>query len=210
MDNKKRFDIIKIFYRNKNIFNTELIFSSSFECLVSVILSAKSTDIRVNQATKKLYAIANNPKDILSLGLIRLTSYINSIGLYNSKAKNIINLCTILVNQYQGNIPNDRIKLERLPGVGRKTANVVLNLIFNWSTIAVDTHVFRVSNRIGIVTGKTVLEVERKLLSYIPMYFIEYVHYWFIHHGRYVCISRKPKCNICCVRCLCEFNNKII
>ncbi|HXK00607.1 MAG TPA: endonuclease III [Buchnera sp. (in: enterobacteria)] len=210
MNKKKRYNILKIFNNKKSYFRTKLIFSSAFECLISVMLSAQSTDINVNKATKKLYMIANTPQDILFLGTEDLKHYVKKIGLYNNKSKNIINTCHILLHQYDGKVPDNRESLEQLPGVGRKTANVVLNLVFNWSTIAVDTHVFRVSNRTNFVTGKTVKEVEKKLLVHVPIYFILFFHNWFVQHGRYICTARRPKCKICCIKNLCEFENKVL
>lgn len=210
MNKKKRYNILKSFSNKKFCFRTELIFSSAFECLVSVMLSARSTDVSVNKVTKKLYMIANTPQDILFLGTDTLKYYVKKIGLYNNKAKNIINTCHILLHQYNGEVPNNRNSLEQLPGVGRKTANVILNLIFNWSTIAVDTHVFRVSNRTNFAIGKTVKEVERELLIHVPIYFILYFHNWLVQHGRYICTARQPKCKICFIKHLCEFKNKVL
>lgn len=209
MNKKTRYDIMKIFSKKNILFRTELVFSSSFECLISVILSAKSKDENVNKVTKNLYFIANTPEEILSLGLNKLKYYIKKIGLYNNKAKNIINTCRILLLKYDGQVPKDRKNLEKLPGVGRKTANVILNLIFNWSTIAVDTHVFRVSHRTNFAIGKTVKELEKELLNHVPIYFMLDFHSWLVQHGRYVCTAIKPKCKICFIKHLCEFKNKV-
>ncbi|HMI76781.1 MAG TPA: endonuclease III [Buchnera sp. (in: enterobacteria)] len=210
MNKNKRYKILNIFYKDNIFPTTELIFSSAFECLISVILSAKSKDISVNRVTKKLYLIANTPQLILSLGIENLKNYIKQIGLYNNKANNIINTCHMLLKKHEGKVPNNRIDLEQLPGVGRKTANVVLNLIFHKPTIAVDTHVFRVSNRTGFAVGKTVTIVEKKLLKIIPNKFKLRFHSWFVYHGRYICKSYKPYCKICVIQALCEFKNKNI
>ena len=187
---------------------TELKFDSSFELLVAVILSAQATDISVNKATEKLYAVANTPESILKLGLRGLKKYIKTIGLYNAKAENIIKTCKLLIEQHDSQVPNTREELEALPGVGRKTANVILNTAFGQATIAVDTHIFRVSNRTGIAPGKNVLEVEKKLLKFIPDEFKLNAHHWLILHGRYTCIARKPKCAECTIYELCEWNQK--
>lgn len=188
--------------------DTELHYASPFELLVAVILSAQATDISVNKATDKLYPVANTPDAILKLGIKGLTPYIKTIGLYNSKAKNIIATCSILINEHQGQVPTSRDALERLPGVGRKTANVVLNTAFGEATIAVDTHIFRVSNRTGIAKGKTPLEVEKKLLRSTPEEFKKDAHHWLILHGRYICKARKPSCGVCPIVEWCEFGAK--
>lgn len=188
---------------------TELIYSSPFELLISVLLSAQATDISVNKATKALYLIANTPEQILSLGIEQLKSYIKTIGLYNSKANNIMKTCQILIDKYQGQVPEDRIALESLPGVGRKTANVVLNTAFGWPTIAVDTHIFRVCNRTGFAPGKTVEQVEEKLLKVVPNEYKLDCHHWLILHGRYTCIARKPRCGSCIIEDLCEYKEKV-
>ena len=185
---------------------TELEYNSTFELLISVILSAQATDVSVNKATKGLYAVANSPEAILALGLDKLKSYVKTIGLYNSKAANIMKTCAMLVELYDSEVPNDRAALEALPGVGRKTANVVLNTAFNEPTIAVDTHIFRVSNRLGLARGKTVTEVERKLLKAVPEEFKKDAHHWLILHGRYTCLARKPKCEACILSDLCPYS----
>ncbi len=188
--------------------STELKHNSTFELLIAVILSAQATDKGVNIATAKLYAVANTPAAILALGLDGLESYINSIGLYHAKAKNILATCASLINEHQSQVPNTRAALERLPGVGRKTANVILNTAFGQPTIAVDTHLFRLGNRIKLATGKTVLEVEKKYLKTIPAAYLHDAHHLLILHGRYTCQARKPKCQQCCIADLCEFNAK--
>lgn len=183
---------------------TELQYNSPFELLISVILSAQATDVGVNKATTKLYPVANTPQAILDLGLDGLKSYIKTIGLFNSKADNILKTCQILVEQYHGEVPADRAALEALPGVGRKTANVVLNTVFKQPVMAVDTHIFRLSNRTGLAKGKNVREVEDKLVKNIPKEFLLDAHHWLILHGRYVCTARKPKCQDCIVNDLCD------
>lgn len=188
---------------------TELKFRNPFELLISVILSAQATDISVNKATRQLYAVANTPESIAALGIEGLTPYIKTIGLYNSKAKNIIKTCQILTEQYNSQVPEDRAALQALPGVGRKTANVVLNTAFGHPTMAVDTHIFRVSNRTKIAPGKTVLEVEKKLLKFVPEAFLVDAHHWLILHGRYVCTARKPRCGECIIEDLCEYKVKV-
>ncbi len=187
---------------------TELEYSSPFELLVSVILSAQATDVSVNKAMAKLYPVANTPQAILNLGVDGLKDYIKTIGLYNAKAENIIKTCGILLEKHNGEVPEDRAALEALPGVGRKTANVVLNTAFGWPTIAVDTHIFRVANRTGFAPGKDVNEVEEKLLKHVPAEFKLDVHHWLILHGRYTCIARKPRCGSCLIEDLCEFDQK--
>lgn len=187
---------------------TELEYTTPFELLVSVILSAQATDISVNKATAKLYPIANTPEAILNLGAEGLKDYIKTIGLYNAKAENIIKTCAILLDKHQGKVPESRAALEALPGVGRKTANVVLNTAFGWPTIAVDTHIFRVANRTGFAPGKDVNEVEEKLLRHVPAEFKQDVHHWLILHGRYTCIARKPRCGSCLIEDLCEYKQK--
>lgn len=187
---------------------TELNYSSPFELLIAVMLSAQATDVSVNKATDKLYPIANTAQSILNLGVEGLKSYIKTIGLYNSKAENVIKTCQILVDQYQGNIPETRKELEALPGVGRKTANVVLNTAFGHPTMAVDTHIFRVGNRTGLAIGKNVLEVEHRLIKVIPKEFIVDAHHWLILHGRYCCIARKPKCGECIVADVCNWKDR--
>lgn len=188
---------------------TELHYNSPFELLIAVILSAQATDVGVNKATAKLYPVANTPAAILALGLDGLKSYIKTIGLYNAKAENVIKTCQQLLTLHGGEVPEDRAALEALPGVGRKTANVVLNTAFGWPTIAVDTHIFRVANRTGFAPGKNVDEVEQKLLKHVPAEFKLDVHHWFILHGRYTCIARKPRCGSCLIEDLCEFKEKV-
>lgn len=187
---------------------TELEFQSTFELLVAVMLSAQATDISVNKATAKLYPIANTPEAILALGVEGLSKYIKSIGLYNSKAKNVIATCQQLIEKHDGQVPTTREELEALPGVGRKTANVVLNTAFKQPVMAVDTHVFRVSNRTNVAPGKNVLEVELKLMKVIPKEYLVDAHHWLILHGRYVCKARKPSCGSCYIEDLCEYKEK--
>ena len=187
---------------------TELIYTSAFELLIAVILSAQATDVSVNKATTKLFPIANTPKKILKLGELDLKKHIKTIGLYNTKAKNIIKTCRLLIDTHQSEIPADRAALEALPGVGRKTANVILNTAFGQPTIAVDTHIFRVSNRMGLAHGNNVLEIERQLEKFVPPEYKQDAHHWLILHGRYTCIARKPRCNSCLVEDLCEYKEK--
>ena len=187
---------------------TELNYCSPFELLISVILSAQATDVSVNKATAKLFPLANTPEAIVKLGLTKLKKYIKTIGLYNTKANNIIKTCKILVKQHDGQVPEDRESLEKLPGVGRKTANVILNTAFGQPTIAVDTHIFRVSNRTGIAPGKDVREVEYRLLNFVPDDFRQDAHHWLILHGRYTCVARKPKCGQCHIYDFCEWKEK--
>jgi len=188
---------------------TELRYSSPFELLISVILSAQATDVGVNKATRGLYKVANTPQAICDLGEEGLKEYIKTIGLFNTKAKNVIKTCKILVDEYASEVPRDRADLEALPGVGRKTANVILNTAFGQPTIAVDTHIFRISNRTGIAKGKTVLDVEKRLLRTTPKAFMLGAHHWLILHGRYVCKARKPLCNDCIIEDLCEYKKKV-
>ena len=188
---------------------TELEYDSTFELLVAVILSAQATDVSVNLATKRLYKVANTPQALLELGEEGLKAYIKTIGLFNSKAKNVIATCRILVDEYAGEVPADRQALEALPGVGRKTANVILNTAFGQPTMAVDTHIFRVANRTGLALGKTPLEVERKLLKSVPPDYLLDAHHWLILHGRYVCKARKPNCAECIVRDLCRTGKQL-
>jgi endonuclease-3 len=187
---------------------TELEYRTPFELLVAVVLSAQATDVGVNKATRRLFAVANTPQAILDLGLDGLKSYISTIGLYNSKAKHLIELCRILVERHGGEVPRDREALEALPGVGRKTANVVLNTAFGEPTIAVDTHIFRVANRTGLAPGKTPRAVEQALLARVPPEYRKDAHHWLILHGRYVCKARRPACPDCIVRDLCRFRPK--
>jgi len=187
---------------------TELIYRSPFELLIAVLLSAQATDISVNKATRSLFNVASTPAQMVLLGEAGVREHIRSIGLFNTKAANIIKTCTLLQEQYSGNVPADREALEQLPGVGRKTANVVLNTAFGLPTIAVDTHIFRVSNRTGLAPGKTPLQVEKKLLNAVPKEFMQHAHHWLILHGRYTCKARKPACPECIVRDLCAFKHK--
>jgi len=187
---------------------TELNWSTPFELLVAVILSAQATDKGVNKATDFLFPVANTPQAILALGPKRLKEFVKTIGLFNTKAENIIKTCKILVEQHGGEVPRTREALEALPGVGRKTANVVLNTAFGEPTIAVDTHIFRVANRTGFAPGKNVAEVERKLVKFTPDEFRQDTHHWLILHGRYVCVARKPRCGACLIEDLCEYRKK--
>ena len=209
MNKEKRLIILTRLRDNDPKPTTELKFSSPFELLIAVLLSAQATDISVNKATAKLYPIANTPQAILNLGLEGLKSYIKTIGLFNTKAANTLKTCQMLVTLHQGNVPEDRAALEALPGVGRKTANVVLNTAFGWPTIAVDTHIFRVANRTKFAMGKNVEKVEKKLLKVVPSEFKVDVHHWLILHGRYTCAARKPKCGACIIEDLCEYKDKL-
>jgi endonuclease III len=182
---------------------TELIYHNHFQLLIAVLLSAQATDISVNKATDELFKIVQTPEDILNIGEVQLITYIKSIGLYKSKARHIMATCRILVDVYSSQIPNSQETLESLPGVGRKTANVVRNVAFGECTMAVDTHIFRVSNRIGLADGKTPLSVEKQLLKNIPKHYMQHAHHWLILHGRYVCKARKPLCNTCCIQHVC-------
>lgn len=208
MNKAKRFEIFSRLQNENPKPTTELKYGSPFELLVAVILSAQATDISVNKATAKLFSVANTPAAIVALGEAGLKKYIKTIGLYNSKASNIIKTCNILLQQHQGQVPEHQHELEALPGVGRKTANVVRNTAFGHPTIAVDTHIFRVANRTGIAPGKTVLEVEKKLLKFVPNEFKQDAHHWLILHGRYTCIARKPRCGSCIIEDLCEYKPK--
>jgi endonuclease-3 len=208
MNKQKRHEIFVRFQANNDNPETELNHASTFELLISVLLSAQATDVSVNKATDKLYPVANTPEKILALGEEGLKAYIKTIGLFNSKTKNTIATCRILVDKYNSEVPEDRSALEALPGVGRKTANVILNTAFGHPTIAVDTHIFRVSNRTGIAPGKDVLAVEKKLLKFVPDEFKIDAHHWLILHGRYTCIARKPRCGSCVIEDLCEFKQK--
>jgi len=189
---------------------TELVYRTPFELLVAVVLSAQATDKSVNLATAKLFPVANTPQNMLALGQEGLESYVKSIGLYKSKAKHLIAACRLLLEQHGGEVPHSREELENLPGVGRKTASVILNTAFGEPTIAVDTHIFRVANRIGIAPGKTVLEVEKNLLKFVAPEFCHDAHHWLILHGRYVCKARKPDCPHCLINDLCEYEEKTI
>lgn len=208
MNQAKRIEILTRL-RNENPHpTTELNYSSPFELLIAVILSAQATDKGVNKATDKLFPVANTPEAILALGVDGLKEYIKTIGLFNSKAENIIKTCRDLIEKHGGEVPEDREALEALAGVGRKTANVVLNTAFGHPTIAVDTHIFRVANRTGFAPGKNVVEVEKKLLKVVPDEFKVDVHHWLILHGRYTCIARKPRCGSCIIEDLCEYKEK--
>jgi endonuclease-3 len=189
--------------------DTELNYNNPFELLISVILSAQATDVGVNKATAKLYPVASTPADIAELGEKQLKTYIKTIGLYNTKAKNILKTCRMLIDQHDGQVPDNRAALEALPGVGRKTANVILNTAFGHPTIAVDTHIFRVGNRTRIAPGKTPLEVEKKLIKFTPEEYKQGAHHWLLLHGRYVCKARKPECHVCEINELCEYKAKI-
>lgn len=207
--NKKK--VAAIFARLKSLNphpTTELEYGTPFELLVAVILSAQATDKSVNLATRSLFKHANTPQAILKLGIAGLSEYIKTIGLYNSKAKNVIEMCRILLEQHGGEVPQERAALEALPGVGRKTANVILNTAFGQETIAVDTHIFRVANRTGLAPGETVREVEDHLLKVVPSEYLHDAHHWLILHGRYTCVARKPKCPECPILELCEFREK--
>ncbi|WP_218814335.1 endonuclease III [Rickettsiella endosymbiont of Dermanyssus gallinae] len=205
MNAKKRLAIFQRFNKQNPHPQTELVYHSPFELLIAVILSAQATDKSVNRATKTLFAVASTPEAIAALGLDDLKKHIKSIGLYNTKAKNIISTCEILLKQYQGKVPEKRELLEKLPGVGRKTANVVLNTVFDQPTVAVDTHIFRVCNRTGLAKGKTPLAVEKTLLKTIPKPYLKNAHHWLVLHGRYTCLARKPKCPECIIQDLCEY-----
>ncbi|MBT5153219.1 MAG: endonuclease III [Gammaproteobacteria bacterium] len=208
MNAEKRVEILTRLRTENPSPETELNYDSDFELLISVILSAQATDVSVNKATEKLYAVANTPESIYALGLKKLKGYVKTIGLYNTKAENIIKTCRILTTEHGSEVPRTREALEALPGVGRKTANVVLNTAFGEPTMAVDTHIFRISNRTKFAPGKNVLQVEKKLLKVIPDEFIRDSHHWLILHGRYICTARKPRCGACVISDLCEFKDK--
>ncbi|TXH03803.1 MAG: endonuclease III [Nevskiaceae bacterium] len=208
MNPQKRREIFQRLQAQNPHPTTELRYSSPFELLVAVVLSAQATDVSVNKATAKLYPVANTPQAILALGETKLRDYIKTIGLYQTKAKNVIGLCRILLDRHAGEVPRSREALEELPGVGRKTANVVLNTAFGEPTIAVDTHIFRVGNRTGLAPGKDVRQVEDRLVKFTPPEFARDAHHWLILHGRYVCVARKPKCGECVIRDLCESRQK--
>jgi len=210
MNPKKRREIFLRLKKETPHPTTELNYSSPFELLIAVILSAQATDKGVNKATEKLFKVANTPQAIVKLGEKGLKKYIKTIGLYNSKATNILKACTILIKAHGGQVPDNRESLEALPGVGRKTANVILNTAFGHPTIAVDTHIFRVANRTGLAPGKNVVEVEQKLLKFVPDEFKHDAHHWLILHGRYVCVARKPRCGACIIEDLCEYKSKSI
>lgn len=209
----KRADVVELFSRLRELNphpTTELEYHTPFELLVAVVLSAQATDVGVNKATRKLYPVANTPQAILALGEDGLKRYINTIGLFNAKAKNVIALCGLLIERHGGEVPRTREALEALPGVGRKTANVVLNTAFGEPTMAVDTHIFRVANRTGLAPGKDVRAVEDKLVKVIPAEFRQDAHHWLILHGRYVCKARKPDCPHCVIRDLCRYKDKTV
>jgi endonuclease-3 len=209
----KRNDVVDMFTRLRELDlhpTTELAYTTPFELLVAVVLSAQATDVGVNKATRKLYPVANTPEAILALGEDGLKKYISTIGLFNAKARNVIELCRLLIERHAGEVPRTREALEALPGVGRKTANVVLNTAFGEPTIAVDTHIFRVSNRTGLAPGKDVRTVEDKLVKVIPAEFRQDAHHWLILHGRYVCKARKPACPQCAIRDLCRYKDKTV
>ncbi|MCP4486266.1 MAG: endonuclease III [Gammaproteobacteria bacterium] len=210
MNKPKRHEIFSRFREHNKKPVSELKYISNFELLISVILSAQATDISVNKATARLYPLANTAEAILALGEAGLKPYIKTIGLYNSKAKNIIKTCRILIELHNSLVPEHRAALEALPGVGRKTANVILNTAFGHPTIAVDTHIFRVSNRTGIAPGKDVLKVEKKLLKVVGDEFKLNAHHWLILHGRYTCMARKPRCSSCVIEDLCEYRQKTV
>ena len=208
MNKQKRIEILSRLREANPEPTTELEYSSPFELLIAVLLSAQATDVGVNKATRHLFPAARTPQAMLDLGVDGVKHYIKTIGLFNTKAENVIKTCRILVEQHGGEVPENREALEALPGVGRKTANVVLNTAFRWPTIAVDTHIFRVSNRTKLAPGKNVDEVEQKLLKVVPAEFKLDVHHWLILHGRYTCVARKPKCGSCIIEDLCEFKDK--
>ncbi|MBA1322394.1 endonuclease III [Pseudomonas plecoglossicida] len=208
MNAAKRLEIFRRLHEDNPEPKTELAYTTPFELLIAVILSAQATDVGVNKATARLYPVANTPEAIYALGVDGLSAYIRTIGLYNSKAKNVIETCRLLIELHGSVVPDNREALEALPGVGRKTANVVLNTAFRQPAMAVDTHIFRVSNRTGIAPGKTVLEVEKKLMRFVPRDYLLDAHHWLILHGRYVCQARKPRCGSCRIEDLCEYRLK--
>ena len=208
MNAAKRYEIFRRFQEDNPKPETELNYSSPFELLIAVILSAQATDVGVNKATDKLFPVANTPEAIYALGYEGLCQYTKTIGLYPTKTKNVLETCRLLIERHNSQVPSTRAELEALPGVGRKTANVVLNTAFGQVAMAVDTHIFRVSNRTKIAPGKNVLEVEKKLLKFVPKEFLLDAHHWLILHGRYVCQARKPRCGSCRIEDLCEFKDK--
>jgi endonuclease-3 len=208
MNQQKRQEIFRRLAEAIPTPTTELEYTSIFELLISVILSAQSTDVGVNKATKPLYKKHNTPEKIYALGEEGLKEYIKTIGLYNGKAKNIIQTCRLLIDEHNSEVPDNRVDLEKLPGDGRKTANVILNTAFRQIAMAVDTHIFRVSNRTKIAPGKNVIEVEKKLLKFVPKEYLLDAHHWLILHGRYTCIARKPKCGSCIIEDLCDYKDK--
>ncbi|RUO78017.1 endonuclease III [Idiomarina seosinensis] len=208
MNKEKRYQILSRLRDNNPKPTTELEYESPFQLLIAVLLSAQATDVGVNKATRKLFPVAPTAEAMVALGVDGIKQYIKTIGLFNSKAENAYKTCQALVERYNGEVPESREALEALPGVGRKTANVVLNTAFGWPTIAVDTHIFRVSNRTKLAPGKNVKEVEEKLIKVVPKEFKVDVHHWLILHGRYTCIARKPRCGSCIIEDLCEFKDK--
>lgn len=208
MNKQKRTEIFERLKQDNPKPTTELEYSSPFELLAAVLLSAQATDVGVNKATRKLFPIANTPQGIIDLGIDGLKEKIKTIGLFNTKAENLMKTCHILVEKHNSVVPDNREDLEELPGVGRKTANVILNTAFGQPTMAVDTHIFRVSNRTGIAPGKNVLEVEKRLIRLVPEDYLIDAHHWLILHGRYVCVARKPRCGACIIEDLCEFKKK--
>ena len=208
MNKQKRIEIFERLRAENPAPTTELVYNSEFELLIAVLLSAQATDVSVNKATETLFNVAGTPEAMLTLGLDGIKKHIKSIGLFNTKAANIIKTCQLLKEQYNGQVPQTREALESLPGVGRKTANVVLNTAFRQSTVAVDTHIFRVANRTGIAPGKNVLDVEKRLMRVIPKEYLLDAHHWLILHGRYTCVARKPRCSACVIEDLCEYGGK--
>ncbi|MCE8002300.1 endonuclease III [Billgrantia ethanolica] len=209
MNAQKRYEIFSRLREHNPNPTTELDWSTPFELLTAVLLSAQATDVGVNKATARLFPVANTPQAILDLGLDALKEHIKTIGLYNTKAENLMKTCRILVERHGGEVPSTRAELEALPGVGRKTANVILNTAFGQPTMAVDTHIFRVSNRTRIAPGKNVVEVEQKLLRHVPKEFLHDAHHWLILHGRYTCVARRPRCGSCVIEDLCEYKEKV-
>lgn len=209
MNAQKRYEIFSRLREHNPNPTTELDWSTPFELLTAVLLSAQATDVGVNKATARLFPVANTPQAILDLGLDALKEHIKTIGLYNTKAENLMKTCRILVERHGGEVPDTRAELEALPGVGRKTANVILNTAFGQPTMAVDTHIFRVSNRTRIAPGKNVNEVEQKLLRHVPKEFLHDAHHWLILHGRYTCVARRPRCGSCVIEDLCEYKEKV-
>ncbi|WP_445157433.1 endonuclease III [Halomonas sp. E14] len=209
MNAQKRYEIFARLREHNPHPTTELDWQSPFELLTAVLLSAQATDVGVNKATARLFPVANTPQAILELGLDALKGHIKTIGLYNTKAENLMKTCRILVERHGGEVPDTRAELEALPGVGRKTANVILNTAFGQPTMAVDTHIFRVSNRTRIAPGKNVVEVEQKLLRHVPKEFLHDAHHWLILHGRYTCVARRPRCGSCVIEDLCEYKEKV-
>ena len=208
MNAAKRLEIFRRFHEDNPEPKTELAYTSPFELLIAVILSAQATDVSVNKAMAKLFPVANTPEAIYALGVDGLSHYIKTIGLYNSKARNVIETCRLLIERHHSQVPQTREELEAFPGVGRKTANVVLNTAFRQLAMAVDTHIFRVSNRTGIAPGKNVVEVEKNLMKFVPKPYLLDAHHWLILHGRYVCQARKPRCGSCRIEDLCDFKEK--